>query len=81
MSLFIVESRHTGFDFHPRLAFPGIAGVWCSQNAAERAALEMINDLEHHCPGIGKAAEYRVVEYMPLREHARFTDGIDGGGA
>ena len=75
MSLFIVESRHSGFDFHPRLAFPGIAGVWCSQNAAEKAALEMINDLEHHCPGVGKAAEYRVVEYMPLRECARLGPG------
>ena len=74
MGLYIVESRHTGFDFHPRLAFPGIAGAWCSQNAAEKAALEMIDDLEHHCLGAGKAAEYRVVEYMPLREHTRFTE-------
>ena len=71
MGLFIVESRHTGFDFHPRLAFPGIAGVWCSQPSAIKAALEMRNDLDHYCPGVGKAAQYRVVEYMPLRECAR----------
>ena len=75
MGLFIVESRYEGFDFHPRLAFPGVAGAWCSQNAAEKAALEMMNDLEHYYPGIGKATEYRIVEYMSLRECTRLGMG------
>ncbi len=77
MGLFIVESRYKGFSFHPRLAFPGIAGAWCSQGAAEKAATEMRSDLDHYCPGVGRAAEYRVVEYMPLRECARTRQKID----
>ena len=77
MGLFIVESRYEGFDFHPRLAFPGIAGAWRSKKDAVKAAVEMMYALEHYCPGVGKATQYRVVEYMPLREHACLVFPLD----
>ena len=38
-------------------------------------AVSDLEILEQHCPGVGKAAEYRVVEYMPLRECARLGPG------
>ncbi len=75
MSLYIVESRYEGFDFQPRLAFPGIAGVWRSKRAAIKGAVEMMYALDHYCPGVGTATQYRVVEYAPMKEHARFTEG------